>query len=107
MCSPRSSITGGGISSLLGKGVVKSVQRGMLDRSAAGKQLTNGSTENIAISDVDVLKSALLVCIEGHAAIGSADAIVCYTLESNKIVIKNKTDGDAYVAISWQVIEFY
>lgn len=79
----------------------------MLDRSAAGKQLTNGSTENIAISDVDVLKSALLVCIEGHAAIGSKDAIVCYTLESNKIVIKNKTDGDAYVAISWQVIEFY
>lgn len=95
----------GGITSLLGKGCVKSVQRGMLDRT--DNEFAEDSELSIAISQVDVSKSVLGVSVKGFQSGSGAEPPVCFTLEPTKIVIKNKYINDAVVAISWQVVEFY
>lgn len=96
---------GGGITSLLGKGCVKSVQRGMLDRTGNG--LAGDSEMSININQVDVSKSLLSVSAEGFLSNLGGPPPICFSLEPTKIALMNKDSRKANIAISWQVVEFY
>ena len=97
---------GGGITSLLGKGVVKSVQRGF------AKGTDNGitSTVNIEISTVNAGKCAVLVnAITTQQASYGAPNVVVRELQSNRLILDISYPGVGvrYMTYSWQVIEFY
>ena len=105
------SITGGGIEALLGKGVVKSVQRG----TGFSFQTQNGTDYGygtVTISNVDVSKTILIydgytVSTQGH------DLQVTAKLNSGSISITTMsgawegTLNFSSQSWNWQVIEFY
>lgn len=96
---------GGGITSLLGKGCVKSVQRGSASYSCGSKP----DTKTIAtVSSVDVTKSIVLF---------SASCYVQSNLSWNYFAASISFDGqhialtgnhpNTQAYINWQVVEFY
>ena len=89
---------GGGIETLLGKGVVKSVQRGVF----SSRSITANKWNTLAnISSVDSSKSFLLVTL---TSVGYGTSCY-YRLSNNKIEVycTSSTLG----AGDWQVVEFY
>lgn len=90
---------GGGITTLLGKGCVKSVQRGTFNKS------NSSSTIQISISPINPDKS-LLVLIDNGFQTTSQNTRATYTLNANYILV-NSPASSWYSYISWQVIEFY
>lgn len=102
----RLSITGG-INTLLNRGAVKSVQRGVL---TGQKNLQNQKWINLTtISPVDTAKAMLNVCctlVSGTKAYSQ----FAYQLNGDKIQIYfyNGGSGDyAMMIFSWEIIEFY
>lgn len=94
---------GGGITSLLGKGCVKSVQRGTTKYTSSG-------TKTIPISAVNMNKSMLASEIYGrNSSNGYAEATI--TLTNSTTIQLNLTgsnwDNQAAAGVSWQVVEFY
>ena len=77
---------GGGITSLLGKGCVKSVQRGKVETELTGASM------NFSISTVDTNKSILIVDRR-------FDQVLC-TLQEDKIVCFNLYGGRANVSFT-------
>ena len=104
---------GGGINSLkqdtaalLAKGVVKSVQRGIVQ----GAGSNNPTTVNIEIAAVNVGKCAVLVnAITTTQASYGAPSVVVKELQSNRLILDISYPGVGvrYMTYSWQVIEFY
>lgn len=105
-------ITGGGISSLLNKGTVKSVQRGVFNYHGSGTATGLIKVENIAtFSRVDVNKSVLIseVVSDGF---GTSRNLFYRSVELNEsginLYFDSKSMGYTYdIFGSWQVIEFY
>ena len=93
----------GGIDTLLGKGVVKSVQRGVITRT------NEGALTSIPISTIDPEKAVAVVTMNGKDYHFGYDVIATYSLEANQIAFSfaRGTGSDSKVCISWQVIEFY
>lgn len=100
---------GGGISELLGKGVVKSVQRG----TASVPSVTTPKDYTIEISPVDVNKSIALVgggVLEAENGSGFLCNVTIKSLISSALTIRVKNENwtNARTAtVGWQVIEFY
>ena len=98
---------GGGIETLLGKGVVKSVQRGYVTISAR----SGGTTQRINISAVDPSKAIVAVSSELSNSADAASEAVAYSLTSTSFQIGARhthgTSQNIDVFASWQVIEFY
>lgn len=93
---------GGGISSLLNKGCVKSVQRGKF--STPG--ISAGGTYTIQISEVDASKSVLFIT-DAQTKIGIGETNFSWDLVNNGIVIQNNYYQELLFSCRWQVIEFY
>ena len=98
-------ITGGGITSLLGKGCVKSVQRGEIDTSVSYGN--SYGTTSINISPIDLAKSVAFVDANTDTDYArysgstlSNDALLLKVLATNNM-------GKTALKGSWQVIEFY
>lgn len=103
---------GGGITSLLGKGCVKSVQRGSakIDMTAASGKTVSKS---ITISTVDLTKSILIIFAGAEGGYSSdlslADTTVSLSETSIKLSVKSLSSNRSWCigAFFWQVIEFY
>ena len=85
--------------SLKTRGAVKSVQSGNFEDRVDG-------TISIPINPVDVNKSALWLIDTGFNRASTAEIPSCaqYRLYSNRIEVVAE---DAYVYVSWHVVEFY
>ena len=99
----------GGITSLLGKGCVKSVQRGIW---TGDQQINAGQSFTIAsIAAVDVGKSFLIVNATTSNRKGEPEEQYVYSLSATNIAVKNPGAYNAnYVdlyVVDWQVVEFY
>lgn len=104
---------GGGINALkqdtaalLAKGVVKSVQRGIVQ----GAGSNNPTTVNIEIAAVNAGKCVILVnAITTTMASYGAPSVVVKELQSNRLILDISYPGVGvqYMTYSWQVIEFY
>lgn len=99
---------GGGISQLLNKGAVKSVQRGYAE---FGYDETTSGSGSIPISAVDASK-CLLTIRDASATDGTINIenFVKYTLSSSAIsytVAKAQYGRITDLFVDWQVIEFY
>lgn len=104
---------GGGITvlkqdtaALLAKGVVKSVQRGIVQ----GAGSNNPTTVNIEIAAVNAGKCVVLVnAITTTMASYGAPSVVVKELQSNRLILDISYPGVGvqYMTYSWQVIEFY
>lgn len=103
---------GGGISSLLGKGVVKSVQRGCAEidmTAASGKTVS----KSITISPVDLTKSILIIFAGAEGGYSSdlslADTTVSLSETSINLSVKSLSSNRSWCigAFFWQVVEFY
>lgn len=99
----------GDVTTLLGKGCVKSVQRG----TAYGIKLSTniGSTHSIGISTVNVQKSVLIAILNvgGDGNLGPS-ITVSLNSSGNAIVCQlygNSGYTTALLSLSWQLIEFY
>lgn len=85
-----------------GSSVIKSVQRGNLDKYIQGK-----GSEVIQISEVDPNKSILIVNDNAQHDPDDPDiAIIQYTLIETAVKVMNKSVGSKLCILSWQVIEF-
>lgn len=99
---------GGGITSLLGKGCVKSVQRG-------SGQLSNSSSltnKIISISTVDLEKSALVITFFCQFSTANNNYSIAFAdlTASNEITIKYRCQpyqNYGQIGYTWTVIEFY
>lgn len=102
-------ITGGGISELLGKGVVKSVQRGTASVPSVGTP----KDYTIDISPVDVNKSIALVgggVIEAGNGVDYMCNVTIKSLISTALTIRIKNanwSNPKTATVGWQVIEYY
>lgn len=96
---------GGGISELLGKGCIKSVQRGYVSTSWG----TSPSDKIIAtVSPVNVQKSILLWNASGHAQSNLAWTYFAAAISFDGVNIKITGNyPNIQCSINWQVIEFY
>ena len=100
---------GGGISELLGKGVVKSVQRGTASVPSVGTP----KDYTIDISPVDVNKSIALVgggVIEAGNGVDYMCNVTIKSLISTALTIRIKNanfSNPKTATVGWQVIEFY
>ena len=99
---------GGGITTLLNKGAVKSVQRGNVSISASG----GGTAQYINISAVDPNKAIVAVSSEMSNGGDVVAEAVAYNLTSTSFKIDARHNSGASsqklaVFASWQVIEFY
>ena len=96
---------GGGITSLLGKGCVKSVQRGNVYKS-----LSSSSSAVIlaTVSPVNAQKSIVLMNISGYTQSNLAWNYISsdFTFDGSNILMSGGRDG-SYVKMAWQVVEFY
>lgn len=100
------SITGGGINSLLSKGVVKSVQRG----AAYSQSIEKYGSKEYNISNIDVSKAVLIANIffEDSGNDAGMKHKTTITLNNTSIRIDNyDRDYSVNFSIFWQVIEFY
>lgn len=103
---------GGGINTLLNKGAVKSVQRGIFNYHGSGTASGLIKVENIAtFSRVDVSKSVLISEV-GSDDFGTSKALYYRSVELTEsginLYFQSKSMGYSYdVYGSWQVIEFY
>ena len=91
---------------MLAKGVVKSVQRGIVQ----GAGSNNPTTVNIEIAAVNAGKCAVLVnAITTTQASYGAPSVVVKELQSNRLILDISYPGVGvkYMTYSWQVIEFY
>ena len=99
----------GGITSLLGKGCVKSVQRGIW----VGDQVINADQSFVlaTIASVNVGKSFLVVNATTSNRKGSSEEQYAYVLSSTGIAVKhtgaNSQSGLELYMVDWQVVEFY
>lgn len=100
---------GGGITSLLGKGCVKSVQRGIW----TGKQ-SIGASQSFTIASiaaVNVGKSFLIVNATTSNYKGESGEQYAYVLSSTSLAVKNtgayNQNSVSLHMVDWQVIEFY
>ena len=99
---------GGGITSLLGKGCVKSVQRG-------SGQLSNSSSltnKIISISTVDLKKSALVITFFCQFSTANNNYSIAFAdlTASDEITIKYRcqpSQNYGQIGYTWTVIEFY
>ena len=103
---------GGGITSLLGKGCVKSVQRGVTAVNSAG--VGSGHLVNIPIIEVDSSR-----CLVNASFVGSSSSnlnitmlVPSVSLSDNQLTLSTQnligTQGPAWMGtFIWQVIEFY
>lgn len=94
---------GGGITSLLGKGCVKSVQRGVSDLALSANQWAEVAT----ISQVNIHKSILL--IDGQVFKNATSGHLIYSLGVDKIQAQSDENflNSTAQKISWTVVEFY
>lgn len=107
------SITGGGITELLGKDTIKSVQRGNV--SNLHVESSGGIVKKtISISAVDASKSVLLYQGIGESTntFGMTGSGIAVSLNDDEITFSvESTSGRVtmlgYDALIWQVIEFY
>ena len=103
---------GGGITSLLGKGCVKSVQRGCAEISlvaSSGKTVS----KKINISSVDLSKSVLLIYGEhdmySSTDIDYVDRTLSLSETSINLSLKSGSSNKLWTLSTffWQVVEFY
>lgn len=95
---------GGGITSLLGKGCIKSVQRGVLNSQA----FSGGQTFSIPISQIDAEKGVLISEVNGRGNTSGNFPFTSISLSGNTIILKNEdTRYNSTITCSWQVVEFY
>lgn len=100
---------GGGISELLGKGCVKSVQRGF--RNNIILKGTDAQNVTIPITTVDISKSVLYLNYADSSSTNNNYGSI--SLTSNGIVFSKDAPPSGYTStvswyqILWQVIEFY
>lgn len=103
-------ITGGGITSLLGKGCVKSVQRGKLQHSEKIPSDSYPRYISVPISPVDINKAFLIYDIETENYHPNYDRVISATLTANSISVmwinENNAGTETFVG-DWQVVEFY
>ena len=94
---------GGGITSLLGKGCVKSVQRG----KTSPLPVETVNSKKIPISAINLSKSVLI--INYLSAYNAIDNLGVELYQDYIHLTMNNSSGNykATVVFSWQVIEFY
>ena len=102
---------GGGITSLLGKGVVKSVQRGETEVTALADEARDAS---IPIAAIDPSKAIVSTdyTVRGERGNGvQASEFAVKGLQSDSIVLrvrhKDNYSGGGIFTVYWQVTEFY
>ncbi len=92
------------MSSLLNKGAVKSIQKGV-------SALKNSSSNSIAKANIQINKiepEKSLVILTGIASWHESTSIKQVNLEEESLVISTQTLNNIYSGyIFWQVIEFY
>ena len=95
---------GGGITSLLGKGCVKSVQRG----KTSPLVVETANSETIQISTINLSKSVLIInYMSDYSAI---DYLGVELYQDYIHLTMNNSSGNNYrdtLVFSWQVVEFY
>ena len=92
---------GGGITELLGKGTIKSVQRGRAEIS----NLKFQTSTKVPISSVDVNKAFLILDGDSSNSYAGNTEI---TLTASAIFVKNdESSSSKSISFRWQVVEFY
>lgn len=89
----------------MNKGVVKSVQRGVVTKNVAGSSVS----ASIAISEVEPTKSFAMVTVKPAEANGVSIAITGLSNDTLTVEMRSSQSG-AYpgnTKVGWQVIEFY
>ena len=92
---------GGGINTLLNRGAVKSVQRGIF----ANQDLSH-SEERLPIVQVNQDKSVLLTELTYSGNAAGAGSTSVYLENGQNVVLKHQ-GSNMKTSLSWQVIEFY
>lgn len=91
------------IAELQAKGVVKSVQRGITEKSV---DYAEQAKATIPISAVNIEKSILFVEVVFTYS-GKTSTVLGTTLKNNFIEINLNVNIQSEISVSWQVIEFY
>ena len=96
---------GGGINTLLNRGAVKSVQRGVFTKAATG----TGVYHTVSISTINPDKALVLVgAVETETVVYNPEIITTeLSAESLTMQIRLGYNGTKNVKGSWQVIDFY